>query len=1139
MMLDGQTADPDQIIADLRRERDEALAREAALAEVLRVINSSPGNLAPVFEAILGKAMRLCEAAFGGLWIFEKDRYVAVALNGVPPAYAGFLARTTMTPGPGTAPYQFLHGHKGIVHNRDLAAEEPYRAGDPQRRALVDLGGARTALQVAMRKDDRLLGVITLYRQEVRPFSDKQVALFQNFAVQAVIAMDNARLLTETRESLEQQQAMAEVLRVINSSPGDLTPVFDAMLDKAMRLCDAAFGILLTRDGDLGRLVAQRQVPKPFLELLARTPVKLKTVLGPNFRDGPIVHVADLAAGAPYRDGIPLAVAAVDLGGIRSFLVVPLAKDGALIGIVAIYRQEVRPFTDKQIALLQNFAAQAVIAMENARLLTETREALERQTAIGEVLKVIGRSAVDLDAVLHTVVTSAIRLCHADHAVIYRYEGGQYRWAAGHSLPRDYERIERGVTISPGPGTLVGRAALERRAVQIADAWTDPLYEPKDDARVGGVHSMLGVPLLRDGAVLGVIGLARGRVEPYSEREVDLVTTFADQAVIAIENARLLTETRETLAQQQAIAEVLQVINSSPGDLQPVFEAILEKATRLCKAAFGILLTYDGVRFRHAALRGVPTDYADFMKRNPPLYGRGTGPARILDGERLVHVLDAMDTELYGSGDPNRRALVDLAGARSLLLVPLLKDDAVVGIITIYRQEVRSFTDKQIALLQNFAAQAVIAMDNARLLNEIRQRQAELRVTFENMGDGVAMFDSELRLAAWNHNFQQILDLDDAFVTSRPSFADYLRLLDERGELDRTGIEAETGHRLQDFNRELRFERTRPDGRVVEVRRNPVPGGGCVLIYSDVTERQRAEEAVRAARDAAEATLAELKTAQASLIHAQKMAALGQLTAGIAHEIKNPLNFVNNFAGLSVDLLAEMKGLAEPGFATLDDDARADIDEVIGLLSSNLEKIAEHGRRADGIVKSMLAHSRGSSGERQQVDLNALVEEALNLAYHGARAQDQEFNITLERDLAADIAPVELVPQDVMRVFLNLIGNGFHAAHQRRKADPAFRPILKVATRNLGRQVEVRVRDNGTGIPPAHRDKLFQPFFTTKPPGEGTGLGLSISYDIVTQQHGGSISVDSQEGVFTEFTVRLPRVVPGRARIGRAAGRAA
>jgi len=323
----------------------------------------------------------------------------------------------------------------------------------------------------------------------------------------------------------------------------------------------------------------------------------------------------------------------------------------------------------------------------------------------------------------------------------------------------------------------------------------------------------------------------------------------------------------------------------------------------------------------------------------------------------------------------------------------------------------------------------------------------------------------------------------------------------------------------------MRFERTRPDGRVLEVRRNAVPGGGFVLIYSDVTERKRAEAEIRAARDTAEKALQELQAAQASLLHAQKMAALGQLTAGIAHEIKNPLNFVNNFAELSGELLDELRETTAPAVAALDDDTRTSVDEVVEMLRGNLDKIAEHGKRADGIVKSMLEHSRGVSGERRAVDLNALIEEALNLAYHGARAQDAGFNITLEREFDRGLAPIELAPQEMTRVLLNLFGNGFYAAagRQRDGAGPDLRPTLRVMTRDLGDAVEVGVRDNGTGIPPEIRDKLFQPFVTTKPPGEGTGLGLSIAWDIVTQQHGGTIAVDSVPGEFTEFTIRLPR----------------
>jgi two-component system NtrC family sensor kinase len=819
----------------------------------------------------------------------------------------------------------------------------------------VEFGGARTILHVPLITDDRVLGVFIAFRQEVRAFSDKQIALLQNFAAQAVIAMENARLITETREALEQQTATAEVLQVINSSPGEVIPVFDAMLERAVRLSEAAFGIMNVYDGEQFRVVALRGVPEGFMEEWTSTP----PLPGPHnalsrmVNGEDVVDIEDLSSYQSYLAGDPRTRSLVEIGGARSILAVALRKDGALLGTLTTYRQEVRPFSGKQIALLQNFAAQAVIAMENARLMTETREALEQQTAT---------------------------------------------------------------------------------------------------------------------------------------------------------------------------AEVLQVINSSPGDLSPVFNAMLEKATQVCSADAGVLCTYDGEYFSPVALRGFDEFPIERIWPHPD-----TGIGRLARGEDIVHILDSAAGEAYQTGDPARRAIVQV-GARTQLTAALRHEGNLLGSFTLWRREVRTFSDKQIRLLQNFAAQAVIAMENARLLDEIRQRQAELRVTFDNMADGVVMFDEDLRMAAWNRNFQEMLNLPDDLLAQRPIYADYLRILAERGEFGSDDIERELRHRLEHTDRELHNERTRPDGRVIEVRRNPVPDGGFVLIYSDITERKRSEAEIRAARDAAEAAYRDLKAAQANLVQAEKMASLSQLTAGIAHEIKNPLNFVNNFAGLSVELLDELKETAAPAIGALDDDKRAEIDETIGMLTGNLEKIAEHGRRADGIVKSMLEHSRGATGERRSVDLSALVDEALNLAYHGGRAQDQNFNITLERDFDPGLRPIELVPQDITRVCLNLFSNGFYAAIKRQKqADSKFKPTLTVSTRELGDAVEIRARDNGIGIPTEIRGKLFQPFFTTKPTGEGTGLGLSISYDIVTQEHGGTIEVDSRVGEFTEFTVKLPRTYTGTA----------
>jgi PAS domain S-box-containing protein len=1097
-------------------ETREALEQQTATAEVLGVINASPGDLTPVFDAMLEKAMRLCEAAFGQLTVYDGTRFETAATRGVPPAFAEYRRRNPPAYGPGTQPARLLAGER-LILDTDLKESDLYRDGDVNRRALVDLGGARSSLMVALTRNDNVLGFIHIYRQEVRPFSDKQIALLQNFAAQAVIAMENARLIIETQEALDQQTATADVLGVINSSPGDLTPVFDAILEKAHTLCGATRGALFQYDGRLFRAAAARGYnPELAQQLRAGIDFSAPFAAEPLLRGERLVHHPDLS----LIDEPGARIIALQ-GGVRTNLLLPLRKDGALLGLISCNRGEVRPFSEKEIALLENFAAQAVIAMENARLITETREALEQQTATAEVLQVINASPGDLAPVFAAILEKAHSLCGATRGTLFLFDGETFRAAAAYGYSQSFvQSRRRGIGISDSPlfaALACGAPLVHHPDLRLVD-------NPVSRATVEqGVRTELLLPLRKENVLLGVISSNRTEVRPFTDKQIALLQNFAAQAVIAIENARLINETREALEQQTATAELLGVINASPGDLAPVFDAMLDKAMRLCEARFGALCLFEGGHYRAMAVRGLPEGLAELVSR-PVEVLRTTITGRLLfGGEEIAHVADiaTLGPEFR---NPSLLAMIE-AGARTALWISLRKEGTALGFLVFYREEARLFSDKQVALLQNFAAQAVIAIENARLLDEIRQRQAELRVTFDNMADGVAMFDQELRLAAWNRNFQELLDLPDEFLAGSHSFAEYIRYLAARGEFGDVDPEAELARLEAQFGEHYSFNRTRPDGRVIEVRHNPMPEGGFVLIYSDITERKRSEEEIRKARDTAEAALTDLKAAQGRLIQAEKMASLGQLTAGIAHEIKNPLNFVNNFASLSVELLDELKEVAEPAIAALDEDKRDELDETIGMLTGNLEKIAEHGKRADNIVKSMLEHSRGVSGERREVDLNALVDEALNLAYHGARAQDQNFNITLERDLDQNLRPIGLVPQDMTRVFLNLFGNGFYAANKRAQenGDAGFRPVLHVATHEAGDAVEVRVRDNGTGIPPDIRDKLFQPFFTTKPTGEGTGLGLSITYDIVTQQHGGTIAVDSEVGQFTEFTVRLPR----------------
>src|SRR6516225_4160437 len=577
-------------LARRTRERDEALEREKATAEVLRVISSSAGQLEPIFQAMLENAVRICGANFGVLFLREGDALRRMAMHNPPPAYVEEHRRAPLVRPSAASAHGRVIATKRVVHIADLRADQAYRDGAQTTVLLVEAAGARSYLGVPMLKDDELIGTIIIYRQKIRPFTDKQIALVQNFAAQAVIAIENARLLNELRESLEQQTATSEVLRVISSSPGELEPVFQAMLENATHICDAKFGTMYFREGDAFRAVAMHGAPPSYRasRLHALIHPGPNTALSRAVQTKDVIQIEDVTADRGYSERDPMRVSAVELGGVRTLLSVPMLKEREVIGAIAIYREVVRPFADKQINLVRNFAAQAVIAIENTRLLNELRESLQQQTATSEVLGVISSSPGALEPVFQSILESAAKLCEAEMASINRQFGQVYRQIASYGFSREFEKFMEEHPIQIGRGTTVARAIQEKRPIQIPDVFADPEFKFREGAKIGEVRSVAAVPMFKDNELIGVIAVYRRDVRPFTEKQIELVQTFADQAVIAIENVRLFDEIQDKSRQLEVASQhKSQFLANMSHELRTPLNAILGYTELMADGAYG------------------------------------------------------------------------------------------------------------------------------------------------------------------------------------------------------------------------------------------------------------------------------------------------------------------------------------------------------------------------------------------------------------------------------------------------------------------------------------------------------------------------------------------------------------------------